>query len=623
MAYRPEFCISAYPGYGLRHAQFTPYEPGITAPGESRLSPYHSEVGPATPRRGLRVLVVCGTLLLAGYVALLLLMQSATLAENPTLIPGRFPLVFDWLRGLFPPDWLAADRGSPLGQLNVRLYLLIIAWLFLVYIVALRLLFRPGGFVAAQGSKALRWILLFTAAMLFVLLFVAGNFSDDVFSYIWYGRIPALQGGNPYINTPIQYAGTDATGWLQYVFFTDLVSVYGPVWQWLAMGIAGLAHAVAGNDIFYHLLGHRLLADIAHLVNVALLWKVAGMVIARYWRRPAVREEVHSTGGTAGVPVRASQADWRVGAQIAATVTLAWNPLVLIEFGLSAHNDGLLLTGLLAAIWLHLAGKWRLAALALALISLVKITALLFFPAYVALLFWQGWGQGVKGERRGIRNMARDASRGVWRAAQAGAILVASWVVAYIPFWADGQALRAILVNPAANYYLHSVGQIIRYRLPEGLSSMAAERGWQPPDAWTVDVIGTSIDGLTRWSLLGITGLVVLAMMWRARTFPHLLSGWGWSVFAYLTIGSAWAWPWYVSWLLVPMALKGPGRLFNAGILLCLTSMTLYSMFPFMAPPYEYLPGWTGAIIMGPPLLYVAVSGLIALWRKLLDRRGG
>jgi hypothetical protein len=620
MTYRPGPGICAYLSYGLGQARFAPYEPAIAAPVGDRVSLEHAGAGRAAPRRGLRALVVCGSLLLAGYVALLLLMQSATLAENPTLIPDRFPVVFDWLRGLFPPDWLAADRGSPLGQLNVRLYLLIIAWLFLIYIVALRLLFRASAFVA-YGSKALRWILVFTAAMLFVLLFVAGNFSDDVFSYIWYGRIPALEGGNPYINTPVQYAGADTTGWLRYVFFTDLVSVYGPVWQLLAGGIAKLAHAVAGNDIFYHLLGHRLLADIAHLVNVALLWKVAGMVIARYWHQPVAweGEAARSTAGMAGVPVRASQADWRVGAQIAATVTLAWNPLVLIEFGLSAHNDGLLLTGLLAAIWLHLAGKWRLAALALALISLVKITALLFFPAYVAFLFWQGRvASGEWSVVRGARLL-----RGVWRAGQAGAILVASWVVAYIPFWADGQALRAILVNPAANYYLHSVGQIIRYRLPEGLSSMAAERGWQPPEAWAVDAIGTSINGLTRWSLLGITGLVVLAMMWRARTFPRQLSGWGWSVFAYLTIGSAWAWPWYVSWLLVPMALKGPGRLFNAGLLLCLTSMTLYSMFPFMAPPYEYLPGWTGAVIMVPPLLYVAVSGLGELGRKLVGRRRG
>ncbi|HYO49243.1 MAG TPA: hypothetical protein VEW94_05275 [Chloroflexia bacterium] len=272
MAYRPEPGIRAYRNYGLRQAQFTPYEPAIAAPVEEKVSAEHAGVGRATPRRRLRVLVVCGALLLGGYVALLLLMQSATLAENPTLIPDRFPLVFNWLRGLFPPDWLAADRFSPLGQLNVRLYLLIIAWLFLVYIVALRLLFRPGVFVAAHGSSALRWILLFTAAMLFVLLFVAGNFSDDVFSYIWYGRIPALEGGNPYINTPVQYAGADTTGWLHYVFFTDLVSVYGPVWQLLAGGIAKLAHAVAGLDIFYHLLGHRLLADISHLVTVALLW---------------------------------------------------------------------------------------------------------------------------------------------------------------------------------------------------------------------------------------------------------------------------------------------------------------------------------------------------------------
>jgi hypothetical protein len=96
-----------------------------------------------------------------------------------------------------------------------------------------------------------------------------------------------------------------------------------------------------------------------------------------------------------------------------------------------------------------------------------------------------------------------------------------------------------------------------------------------------------------------------------------MLSAWGWVLFAYLTIGSVWFWPWYVPWLIVPVVLLGPGRLFNATVILCASSMSLYAIYPKMAPPFQEVPGWTGVVIMCPPLLYVGVS----YWLEALRRK--
>jgi hypothetical protein len=529
--------------------------------------------------------VAYGLLTLLGYAVLFVLLQSNAFRESPTLVPDRWPGVFYPLRALLPQEWLAADRSSSMGLLNAGVYLGLLAFLFAIYLRAVRYVSRLYGHATTLlRSNALKVVFAVTVAILALLFFAPGTLSTDLFSYTWYGRILGVYGDNPFVSYPAQYAWSDQAGWLQWVYWQYTPSMYGPLWVGLAGGIAAIAQAIDG-DIVTHMLGHKLVACLAHLLNIWLMWKVAGHVVSRFWKEP---QQVAT----------ADRAGWQSAARLAITLTYAWNPLLIIEFGASGHNDALVVTGLLAAIWLHMAGRWRMAVLAITLAALVKITALLLLPGYLWLLFWEARGNTTRG-----RVLA-----GLLRVAQGAGIAFAATLLAYWPFVQDARALQMMADGPPTRMFIHSLGAIIRFRLPEGVSHIAGALGWQPPRFWSVEQVGWRLDWPARWGMLIITGAVAVYQTWRARTFPGTISAWGWLLFIYLTVGSVWFWPWYVAWLLVPVALLGPGRLWNATQLLCASSLALYAIFPTIAAPFDELPGWSGLVVMAPPLSYVLGS---------------
>src|SRR5207237_4252350 len=53
-----------------------------------------------------------------------------------------------------------------------------------------------------------------------------------------------------------------------------------------------------------------------------------------------------------------------------------------------------------------------------------------------------------------------------------------------------------------------------------------------------------------------------------------------------------------------------------ATIIFCASSMGLYVIYPRVAAPFQELPGWTGLVIMCPPLLYVGLSYWIEALRR-------
>jgi hypothetical protein len=85
------------------------------------------------------------------------------------------------------------------------------------------------------------------------------------------------------------------------------------------------------------------------------------------------------------------------------------------------------------------------------------------------------------------------------------------------------------------------------------------------------------------------------------------MEGWGWALLIYFMLGSLWFWPWYVSWLFVPLALLGPGRQWTAGQLLAFSAMAIYAIFP---PPAR-MEGWqhyTGLLVVLPAAIYLLLS---------------
>jgi hypothetical protein len=513
-------------------------------------------------------------------------MLSKSLWESPTLVPDKWKAVFRPIRDLFPREWVFARKGTEPALLNNLLYFVLIVALFALYFYVVARLWQGGILTDNDGRGALRRVLGFTALMLVVLFVVHGSLSTDLHSYAWYGRIFAVYGDNPLVSVPADYAWSDRAKWIQWVYWKETPSVYGPVWLWIAAGLAKVAQAIDG-DIVTHLLGHKLLASASHLCNVVLLWKVAGLMLRKYGMRFVSN----------GVPGKLDPGTL-ASVQVAATVTYAWNPLALIEFGANGHNDVLMLTFVLAGLWLHLKGHWRLAVAALAAASMVKLIAVVLLPGYLWLLLWQGRTEGQVRERESWRSS-------IARVVQAVFIFGGLLVVAYIPFWAGPEVLKPIIGGPPATRMVNSLADVLKNRGAEFLSVFAHKQHWLPYMFWEPAAIANRLDWPLRWGPLMISTAWAVLRTWGARTFPDMVRAWGWVLLVYLLVGSVWYWPWYASWLLVPVALLGPGRLMRASLILTGSSMLLYAMFPVMSAPYDDLPKWSGLVIMAPPLLYL------------------
>jgi hypothetical protein len=535
-----------------------------------------------------RLLTWSGTLLVLSYVFLFVLQQSHTLWSRAVPLPGGEDGPFGAFRKLFHPGWLNASRALEVGFTNALVYILLLGWLFGVYLFAVKKAFQSGTFKDHDGHERsndpLRVILVTAALILMVLVVLPGTFSADLHSYVWYGRIFAIYGDNPFIHIPSEYAARDADGWLELVYWTEVPSVYGPVWVLLAGGIAIVAEWLGGG-IGTHLMGHRLLAALAHLGNSLLIWRVAGLMLKRY----GAHLQPHAAPGS-------TLLDWRRGRQIAATLAYAWNPLALIEFGANGHNDVLLLTGLLACLWFNLLGRWRLAVVALASAALIKAVTIIWLPGYLWLLFWGPL------EGRSVPRLSLAARLG--RITQAIAITLLVWVAGYLPFWEGPATLQPLADGPAATRLINSLGQFVYLKLPEGVQHMRAELGLPLMNQADAAQFSAGLTEPIRWAALLITAGIAGVFTWRARNLPGMIHAWGWGGFVYLTVGAVWFWPWYASWLLVPVALLGWGRLMIATQILCATSLSLYAIYPDVPEHLKDLPTWRALITVSPAVTY-------------------
>ncbi len=169
------------------------------------------------------------------------------------------------------------------------------------------------------------------------------SLSGDVFRYVWEGRV-TVSGGNPYREAPDDPALTalrDRDVW-EGVNHKSLSTIYPPLAEAGYALIAALAPGVVAMKAW---VGAHDLALVA-----ALIW-----ALRRRGRSPA----------------------W--------ALVYAWNPLVLVEYAGTGHNDPT------ALLWLVLAIEWRedrpvASALALAAGALTKLAPLVALP-----FLWRRW----------------------------------------------------------------------------------------------------------------------------------------------------------------------------------------------------------------------------------------
>jgi Glycosyltransferase family 87 len=317
-------------------------------------------------------------------------------------------------------------------------------------------LFLPYGLAlvaAARGhAPTIRALLPVAVALHALLAVVPPPGSQDVFQYLFYGKMTAFLGANPYLVEPLRFA-TDP--WFDHITWVDQTSVYGPLWTVLGAG----AVRAAGRDLlpaFLAMKGLVLALDVATMAALVALGK------ARRDREDGPLPWSPSFG------------------------LLAWalNPMVLLTVPVEAHADVAVAVAFVAAVLARRRGRAGWATALLALGTLVRPYA------GIALLLHLASVLRTRGRRAAAVHLGGSA-------AIAAALLAPFWG-GLNTFSGAGEVARRFGVSLAGTLYRlvtdHPGGPIERLDAVGvaiiavgalamvGVSAAALRRVWQAPD---------------------------------------------------------------------------------------------------------------------------------------------
>jgi alpha-1,6-mannosyltransferase len=208
---------------------------------------------------------------------------------------------------------------------------------FLLYAVVVWLALRLGDF----PPRWLAVLFVLAAGMQAILVFTRPTLSDDMYRYVWEGRVQVVSGLSPYRyppNAPELASLRDAHIWAS-VNRKPAVTIYPP-----------LAEA-----------------------TFALLWRI--------WPDSVRWFQIVMSGGAllAGGLLVGLLRD--LGRPTARVLIYLWSPLLIFETAHSAHLDGLVLPLLVGAWWARLRGRDALSGALLGLAAAYKLYPALLLPA--------------------------------------------------------------------------------------------------------------------------------------------------------------------------------------------------------------------------------------------------
>lgn len=413
-------------------------------------------------------------------------------------------------------------------------YPLIAIWLAYLLAWALAARFRHDwilralAFAGALGGSA-------------ILLYLYPITAADIFNYVVYGLVQH-QGANPLVVEPRAIIEQPLIGYSAWPFYP---SPYGPFWQWIAWTVT----AITGERLLAGIVGFKLVLIACHLLNTLLIDRIAAK---SGLTRPGV-----------------------------AALAYGWNPLLLYETAGNGHNDIVMLTGLLLALWLLLDRRLEVLALpSVTLAALAKYVAGLWLP--VILLAWLPvqWR-----ERR-------------WRQVLiSGGICLTLVTISFAPFWDNGQALAG--VRRQSDLYTTSFAS--------WLIALLTERRL---------VIGRGIllDYIKQGAFVVIALTILLARP-RPGDFRSLVHALFDVSLAYLLVGALWFQPWYLVPLIGLTPLVNPWRRAVA-ISYAFGATGSYVFYFYIWPALDWTPdryvvqSWAAGIAHGPTwLALLAVAG--------------
>jgi len=222
--------------------------------------------------------------------------------------------------------------------LATSFYVGIVVMLFTVYYVLLT------GTKKGSISSAMIWRVIFVVTALLVLSYPAA-FSYDFFNYMFTAKTVLVYHQNPYVVTPLQFAGLDP--WTNFMRWTHLTTAYTPLW----IGLSLLPY-VLGFGYFI-------------LVMFAMKCMVAGFYLLACWAITRV----------------ATSIDGKKQAHVLALFAL--NPLILIESLVSGHNDIVLVAFALLSVGMYVQKDMLKAWFFLACSIAAKFMTISMIPVYL------------------------------------------------------------------------------------------------------------------------------------------------------------------------------------------------------------------------------------------------
>jgi hypothetical protein len=435
-----------------------------------------------------------------------------------------------WLSGLLGLDGLSSAALATLG-------IGAIAFAAVAFLLVLR--------EAWCGTLSLRSVVGLAVAYHVVVLLLPLLFSRDVYSYAFTGRIAGTYHANPYVLTPSEFPGDPLAAFVG-PKWVSTPSVYGPLFTMIASGVSNAVGSIAGEIVAF-----RLIAASASLGTIAL---VAWLARRAFPSRRAF-----------------------------AVAALGLNPVVLFQSVGSGHNDLLVAFGIVAALALRSSRRGLPATGALALATLVKITA----AVPLALLVVAAVARRPRHER--------------------------------------ARALAAHL-GVAAGLALAFSAPFLQTKDPTlGMAELAGHEGWLAPsrlfrrvlDAVSGDTLGL-VARVVFPAILVVTLFAIGRWLLRrgvALTWVNEGAAWGWGLLCLMLLGPVLL-PWYVTWAL-PLAWLLP-RVPRTVLLGTGVSLTVSQ---FAAEPSRFPRVYDVNLFFGHYVLTPVVIGLLGwllvdLWRR-------
>jgi len=273
-------------------------------------------------------------LAVVGLLAMAIVGAAPGSPYQPLLTPGGHP------------------RG-PLTEIAMRLHLDAIPGDPILFVGVVVSIVAVLGFLALlratfRGQVGLGAVAALVIGAHALLLWLPLLFSRDVYSYAYYGRIAGWYGGNPYVQTPLDYSSDPLWKFVGSIW-VNTRAVYGPAWSALSSGLSTSLRARPATQVD----AYRLVAIVASLATcVLIVWTVR-----RLW------------------PERTAFALAAFGA----------NPVVVFYSVASGHNDVLVAFTIAGAFALVVSRREMPAVALLTLGALVKATAGL---PLILLLVW-------------------------------------------------------------------------------------------------------------------------------------------------------------------------------------------------------------------------------------------